>query len=160
MSKRITEMRLHYLIKYVSPWTRCKGWSCILKRIIVFLSVIYFCVSTSFCAGEGRQNPLLNLTHSVILKNWSSEKSSHTDSGSNWRNITRQNISVVGLSLLKHVHYLWELKKEFKRTMLFNCMQLSHICTFSFRTKKSDPMKNWGIADFFPSNNTLSLGIM
>lgn len=53
MSKRITEMRLYYLIRYVSSWMRCKGSSCILKRIVVFLSVIYFCVSTGLCAGGG-----------------------------------------------------------------------------------------------------------
>lgn len=58
-----------------------------------------------------RGGTLLNLTHSVILINWSSKKSYNADSGGKERNVVRrQNIPVVGWSPWKYEYYFAEVK--------------------------------------------------
>lgn len=65
--------------------------------------------------------------------------------------------------LLAFPSEIWILSLRIKKRLISQCSLTACsylICIFSFRTKKSDPMKNWGIADFFPRDNTLSLGII
>ena len=93
--------------------------------------------------------PWLNLSHSVIVISWLSEKSYKVDSGNKGRNGLTSKMFQLLASPLKYEYYLSEFKKIIECTMLCNYIQLSHV-TCSSRTKKSDLWKIEEILIFFP----------
>lgn len=128
-----------------------------LKKINVFLFMLFTsvfpCISL---VGEGKQAPRLNLSHSVIVTNWSSEISCKADSGNKGRNgITSKMFQLLASPRNRNIPFQ-NLKKSLHCTLLCNRIQLSHV-TCSFRTKKSDLWSIEEILIFFPEIIILKL---
>lgn len=133
MSKRMMKIRL-----YFSSTCQSLNWvqrmNSTVKKITDFLSVsstsVFPYVSV---AREGRQDTLLNLTHSVLLINWSSEKSYKADSGEKREMLFLSKILYLLASPSTHEICIFESTLQCSLTA-FNYF----LCVHSFRTKKRD----------------------